>query len=135
MKSITKMPIMAKGVVTAEDARLAVQYGCAGIIVSNHGARQLDGVVSTIDALEEVVQAVQGRVPVVVDSGVRRGTDIVKALALGAKAVMVSRNWDYSLTVAAAVRGFVRSSGHGANRQFLHSNASGSPLVSAETCR
>mmetsp|Transcript_16716 Transcript_16716/g.68463 ORF Transcript_16716/g.68463 Transcript_16716/m.68463 type:complete len:186 (+) Transcript_16716:776-1333(+) len=91
LKSITKMPILAKGVVTAEDAVLAVENGCAGIIVSNHGARQLDGVVSTIDALEEVVNAVQGKVPVFVDSGVRRGTDIVKALALGAKACLVSR--------------------------------------------
>lgn len=87
------MPILAKGIVTAEDAVLAVQHGCAGIIVSNHGARQLDGVISTIDALEEVVQAVRGKIPVIVDSGVRRGTDIVKALALGAKGVMVMSNF------------------------------------------
>mmetsp|Transcript_18759 Transcript_18759/g.46084 ORF Transcript_18759/g.46084 Transcript_18759/m.46084 type:complete len:385 (+) Transcript_18759:85-1239(+) len=91
LKSITKMGIVVKGVVTAEDARIALDVGCAGILVSNHGARQLDGVVSTIDALEEVVQAVNGRIPVFVDSGVRRGTDIVKALALGATAVCVGR--------------------------------------------
>uniref|UniRef100_A0A7S2ZF81 FMN hydroxy acid dehydrogenase domain-containing protein n=3 Tax=Rhodosorus marinus TaxID=101924 RepID=A0A7S2ZF81_9RHOD len=100
LKSITKMPILAKGVVTAEDAVLAVENGCAGIIVSNHGARQLDGVVSTIDALEEVVNAVQGKVPVFVDSGVRRGTDIVKALALGAKACLVGRPIVWGLSVA-----------------------------------
>mmetsp|Transcript_11172 Transcript_11172/g.34217 ORF Transcript_11172/g.34217 Transcript_11172/m.34217 type:complete len:392 (+) Transcript_11172:142-1317(+) len=100
LRSITKMPILAKGIVTAEDTVLAIQHGCAGIIVSNHGARQLDGVVSTIDALEEVVQAAQGRVPVFVDSGVRRGTDIVKALALGAKGVLIGRPVVWGLSVA-----------------------------------
>ncbi|KAK4535999.1 hypothetical protein CDCA_CDCA07G2024 [Cyanidium caldarium] len=99
LKSITKMPILVKGVVTAEDARRALQAGVGGIWVSNHGARQLDGVVSTIDALEEVVHAVQGRVPVFMDSGVRRGTDVVKALALGADGVLIGRPILWGLAV------------------------------------
>lgn len=99
LQGITRLPIIVKGVVTAADAKIAVQMGCGGIIVSNHGARQLDGVVSTIDALEEVVEAVQGRIPVFVDSGVRRGTDILKALALGATAALVGRPVVWGLTV------------------------------------
>ncbi|CAI0548491.1 unnamed protein product [Linum tenue] len=86
LQTITSLPILVKGVLTAEDAKLAVQNGAAGIIVSNHGARQLDYVPATITALEEVVKAAQGRVPVFLDGGVRRGTDVFKALALGASA-------------------------------------------------
>ncbi|XP_047066691.1 peroxisomal (S)-2-hydroxy-acid oxidase GLO4 [Lolium rigidum] len=91
LKSITSLPILLKGIVTAEDARKAVEVGAAGVIVSNHGARQLDYAPATISALEEVVKAVAGAVPVLVDGGVRRGTDVLKALALGARAVMVGR--------------------------------------------
>ncbi|PIN04061.1 Glycolate oxidase [Handroanthus impetiginosus] len=91
LQTITKLPILVKGVLTAEDASLAVQEGIAGIIVSNHGARQLDYVPATIMALEEVVKAVQGRVPVFLDGGVRRGTDVFKALALGASGVFIGR--------------------------------------------
>ncbi|VAI37637.1 unnamed protein product [Triticum turgidum subsp. durum] len=80
LQSITTMPILVKGVITAEDARLAVHSGAAGIIVSNHGARQLDYVPATISALEEVVTAAQGRIPVYLDGGVRRGTDVFKAI-------------------------------------------------------
>ncbi|BBH01114.1 Aldolase-type TIM barrel family protein [Prunus dulcis] len=87
LQTITKLPILVKGVITAEDARLAVQYGAAGIVVSNHGARQLDYVPATIMALEEVVKAAQGRIPVFLDGGVRRGTDVFKALALGASGI------------------------------------------------
>jgi isopentenyl diphosphate isomerase/L-lactate dehydrogenase-like FMN-dependent dehydrogenase len=86
-----------KGILTAEGARLCVESGVAGIIVSNHGGRQLDHVGATIEALPEVVQAVQGRIPVLVDGGFRRGTDILKALALGAKAVCVARPYLYGL--------------------------------------
>ncbi|KAL0707840.1 hypothetical protein Bca4012_074266 [Brassica carinata] len=87
LQTITKMPILVKGVLTGEDERIAIQAGAAGIIVSNHGGRQLDYVPATISALEEVVKATQGRVPVFLDGGVRRGTD---ALALGASGIFVS---------------------------------------------
>jgi (S)-2-hydroxy-acid oxidase len=91
LRTITKLPILVKGVLTAEDASLAVQAGAAGIIVSNHGARQLDYVPASIVALEEVVKAAQGRVPVFLDGGIRRGTDVFKALALGASGVFIGR--------------------------------------------
>ena len=80
-----------KGILTSEDAILSVEHGAAGVVVSNHGGRQLDGVAATIDALPEVVEAVAGRIEVLVDGGIRRGTDVVKALALGAQAVLAGR--------------------------------------------
>jgi isopentenyl diphosphate isomerase/L-lactate dehydrogenase-like FMN-dependent dehydrogenase len=85
------LPVLVKGVHTAADARLAIQHGAAGIVVSNHGGRQLDGVPAAIDLLEDVVQEVGGEVEVLVDGGVRRGTDVLTALALGARAVLVGR--------------------------------------------
>jgi isopentenyl diphosphate isomerase/L-lactate dehydrogenase-like FMN-dependent dehydrogenase len=85
------LPVLVKGVLTHEDARLACEHGAAGIVVSNHGGRQLDGVAATIDALPEVVEEVAGRVEVLVDGGIRRGTDVVKAVALGATAVLAGR--------------------------------------------
>ncbi|HLY31368.1 MAG TPA: alpha-hydroxy acid oxidase, partial [Ktedonobacterales bacterium] len=91
LRSITKLPVLLKGILTGEDADLAVQHGVQGIIVSNHGGRQLDGSLATLDALPEVVAAVNGRVEVILDGGVRRGTDVLKALALGARAVQVGR--------------------------------------------
>jgi isopentenyl diphosphate isomerase/L-lactate dehydrogenase-like FMN-dependent dehydrogenase len=87
----TDLPVLVKGVLTAEDARLACEHGAGGVIVSNHGGRQLDGVSATIDALPEVVEAVEGRLEVLVDGGVRRGADVVRALALGAQAVLAGR--------------------------------------------
>ena len=87
----TELPVLVKGIETAEDARLAWEHGAAGVIVSNHGGRQLDGVPATIDALPEVVEAADGRVEVLVDGGVRRGADVVRALALGARAVLAGR--------------------------------------------
>ena len=80
-----------KGVLTAEDASLAVEHGAAGVVVSNHGGRQLDCVLATADALPEVVDAIEGRAAVLVDGGIRRGTDVAIALALGADAVLVGR--------------------------------------------
>ncbi|XP_034695833.1 peroxisomal (S)-2-hydroxy-acid oxidase GLO4 [Vitis riparia] len=97
LRSITNLPILIKGVLTCEDAIKAVEVGVSGIIVSNHGARQLDYVPATISALEEVVRAVGGRVPVLLDGGIRRGTDVFKALALGAQAVLVGRPVIYGL--------------------------------------
>ena len=91
MPSESGLPVVVKGVLTAEDARLACEHGAAGLVVSNHGGRQLDGVSATIDALPEVVDAVDGRIEVLLDGGVRRGTDVVKALALGARAVLAGR--------------------------------------------
>ena len=85
------MPVLVKGVLTGEDASLAVEHGAAGVVVSNHGGRQLDCVSATADALPEVVDSVAGRGTVLVDGGLRRGTDVVIALALGADAVLVGR--------------------------------------------
>jgi isopentenyl diphosphate isomerase/L-lactate dehydrogenase-like FMN-dependent dehydrogenase len=85
------LPILVKGLITGEDAALAVEHGAAGVVVSNHGGRQLDNAPATIDALPEVVEAVAGRIPVLIDGGIRRGTDVAVALALGAQAVLVGR--------------------------------------------
>jgi isopentenyl diphosphate isomerase/L-lactate dehydrogenase-like FMN-dependent dehydrogenase len=85
------MPLLLKGILTREDATLAIEHGVAAIIVSNHGGRQLDGVAASLDALPEVVEAVAGRCEVYVDGGIRRGTDVLKALALGARATLVGR--------------------------------------------
>eukprot|EP01135_Chromosphaera_perkinsii_P005532 Nk52_evm81s352 gene=Nk52_evmTU81s352 len=91
LQSITHLPVVVKGVLTAEDACLAVEYGAKAIIVSNHGARQLDGVPATIECLPEISKAVADRCEIYVDGGVRRGTDVLKAIALGARAVFVGR--------------------------------------------
>ncbi|KAB1218326.1 Peroxisomal (S)-2-hydroxy-acid oxidase GLO4 [Morella rubra] len=91
LKSITNLPILIKGILTREDAIKAAEVGVAGIVVSNHGARQLDYCPATITVLEEVVHAVGGKIPVLFDGGVRRGTDVFKALALGAQAVLIGR--------------------------------------------
>ena len=93
------LPVIVKGVLTHEDALLACEHGAAAIVVSNHGGRQLDGVPATLDALPEVVDAVAGRVEVLVDGGIRRGTDVVKALALGARAALAGRAVLWGLTV------------------------------------
>ena len=92
-------PVLVKGVLRGEDAALAVEHGAAGVIVSNHGGRQLDGSVATVDALPEVVDAVEGRAPVLVDGGIRRGIDVAIALALGADAVLVGRPALWGLAV------------------------------------
>ncbi|HEX9875967.1 MAG TPA: alpha-hydroxy acid oxidase [Gammaproteobacteria bacterium] len=97
LKSATSMRVVLKGIVTAEDAELSVRYGADGIIVSNHGGRSEAGGRSTIESLPEIVAAVRGRVPVLIDGGFRRGTDIFKALALGADAVCVGRPYVWGL--------------------------------------
>jgi 4-hydroxymandelate oxidase len=102
LRSLTSLPILLKGILTAEDAALAVQHGVDGIIVSNHGGRQLDGVAASIEVLPEVVEAAQGHCEIYLDGGVRRGTDVLKALALGAQAVLVGRPVLWGLAVAGA---------------------------------
>ncbi|XP_039034441.1 peroxisomal (S)-2-hydroxy-acid oxidase GLO4-like [Hibiscus syriacus] len=97
LRSITNLPVLIKGVLTREDAIKGVEVGVDGIIVSNHGARQLDYAPSTISVLEEVVGAVKGKVPVLFDGGIRRGTHVFKALALGAQAVLIGRPAVYGL--------------------------------------
>jgi isopentenyl diphosphate isomerase/L-lactate dehydrogenase-like FMN-dependent dehydrogenase len=94
------VPLVVKGILTAEDARLACEHGAAAVVVSNHGGRQLDGVSSSLDALEEVVHAVGGRAEVLLDGGVRRGTDVLKALALGARGVLIGRAMVWGLAAA-----------------------------------
>jgi 4-hydroxymandelate oxidase len=100
LRSISPLPLLVKGVLTAEDALLAAEHGAAGIIVSNHGGRQLDGVPASLDVLPEVFEAVGERVEVLVDGGVRRGTDVLKALALGARAAFAGRAILWGLAVA-----------------------------------
>jgi isopentenyl diphosphate isomerase/L-lactate dehydrogenase-like FMN-dependent dehydrogenase len=91
LRSLTALPIILKGILTAEDAVLAIEHGVDGIVVSNHGGRQLDSVPASIEALPEVVEAAGGRCEIYLDGGIRRGTDILKALALGARAVLIGR--------------------------------------------
>ena len=99
---MTSLPILLKGILTAEDALLALERGVSGIIVSNHGGRQLDSAIASIDALPEIVEAVAGRCEVYLDGGIRRGSDVLKALALGARAVMVGRPIFWGLAVNGA---------------------------------
>lgn len=101
--SITKLPVLLKGILSAEDAEMAIQHGFAGIIVSNHGGRVLDTMPATIDVLPEITAAVAGRVPVLMDGGIRRGTDVLKAIAFGASAVLIGRPYIFALSVGGAV--------------------------------
>jgi isopentenyl diphosphate isomerase/L-lactate dehydrogenase-like FMN-dependent dehydrogenase len=100
LRERTRLPILLKGILHADDARRALDAGVDGIVVSNHGGRQVDGAIATLDALPAVAEAVGGRVPVLLDSGVRAGADIFKALALGASAVLIGRAYVYGLAVA-----------------------------------
>ena len=102
LRARTKLPILLKGIQDPRDAALALEHGVDGIVVSNHGGRQVDGAIGSLDALPGVVQQVDGRVPVLFDSGVRSGADAFKALALGATAVLVGRPWVYGLALAGA---------------------------------
>ncbi len=100
LRKQTRLPIVLKGILHPEDARLAVEHGADAIIVSNHGGRQVDGAIAALDALPAVVAAVQTRVPVLFDSGIRYGSDAIKALALGARAVLLGRLYIWGLAVA-----------------------------------
>ncbi|MCW0219494.1 MAG: alpha-hydroxy-acid oxidizing protein [Prosthecobacter sp.] len=101
--SITKLPVILKGVLSPEDAEMAIVRGFAGIIVSNHGGRILDTMPATIDVLPQIASKVAGRVPILLDGGIRRGTDVLKAIALGASAVLVGRPYIFGLSVGGAV--------------------------------
>ncbi len=100
LRSITRLPVLLKGILAPADAKRAVDHGVAGIVVSNHGGRQLDGVPATIEALPEIAGAVDGRAELLVDGGIRRGTDVLKAIALGATAVLIGRPYVYGLAVS-----------------------------------
>ena len=100
LKSITRMPLLLKGILRPDDAFRAVEHEVAGIVVSNHGGRQLDGSPATVEVLEEIVEVVDKQLEVFIDGGIRRGSDVVKALALGAKAVMVGRPYVWALAAA-----------------------------------
>ena len=106
LQSLTKLPVVVKGILRGDDAQKALEHGARGVIVSNHGGRQLDGAIASLDALPEVVAAVGDKAEVLVDGGIRRGTDILKALALGAKAVLVGRPvlWGLAVGGEAGVR-------------------------------
>jgi L-lactate dehydrogenase (cytochrome) len=108
IREVWKGPIITKGVLSADDARRAIDEGSVGVVVSNHGARQLDTVSSTLRALPEVVKAVGGQAEVLMDGGIRRGADIAKALCLGAKAVLIGRAYAYGMA-AAGQRGVARA--------------------------
>ncbi len=97
LRGASNLPVIVKGILTAEDARLAVERGAQAVVVSNHGARQLDGVIPSIDALSEVVAGVGGKIPVLMDGGIRRGSDVLKALAIGAKAILIGRPYVWGL--------------------------------------
>ena len=103
LQSITRLPIILKGILHEDDARQAAAMGLAGIVVSNHGGRTLDTAVATADVLPRIAQKLAGDLPILVDGGIRRGTDVLKAIALGATAVMVGRPYVYGLTNAGAV--------------------------------
>jgi lactate 2-monooxygenase len=100
LRSLTALPILLKGIVHLDDARLALEAGVDGLVVSNHGGRQVDGALASLDALPPIVELVDGRIPVLFDSGIRGGADAFKALALGARAVLIGRPYAYGLAIA-----------------------------------
>jgi len=100
LRERVSVPLLVEGILRADDAELARAHGVDGIVVSNHGGRQVDGAIATLDALRPVVEAVGARMPVLLDSGVRGGADVFKALALGARAVLVGRTYAFALAVA-----------------------------------
>jgi lactate 2-monooxygenase len=111
LRERTKLPILLKGILHPDDARMALEHGMDGIVVSNHGGRQVDGAIATLDALPAIAEAVEDRIPVLLDSGIRGGSDAFKALALGASAVLLGRPYVWGLAIAgeAGVREVIRN--------------------------
>ncbi|WP_424139810.1 alpha-hydroxy-acid oxidizing protein [Roseomonas chloroacetimidivorans] len=111
LRQRTRLPIILKGILYPDDARQALDAGVDGIIVSNHGGRQVNGAVSSMEARPGIVDAVDGRVPILFDCGIRTGADIIKAIALGARAVLIGRPYVYALALAgeAGVREVIRN--------------------------
>ena len=99
LRSLTSLPLVIKGIRTGEDARMCVENGVDGILASNHGGRQIDGTLSSVETLPEIVEAVQGRAEIYLDGGMRRGADVLRALALGARAVLIGRPFFWGLAV------------------------------------
>ncbi|MEU6024189.1 alpha-hydroxy acid oxidase [Micromonospora sp. NPDC047134] len=142
LREVTALPILLKGVLHPADAALAVSHGVDGVLVSNHGGRQLDGTLATLDALPAVVEAVAGRLPVLLDGGIRRGTDILVALALGATAVLIGRPvlWGLAVGGAAGVRQVLDLLHADLDRAMALVGAAGpadlrGDLVATEACR
>jgi 4-hydroxymandelate oxidase len=100
LRSITRLPVLLKGILSPGDAERAIEAGASGIVVSNHGGRQLDGAIATVAALPAIADRVAGRLPILLDGGVRRGTDVLKALAYGARAVLIGRPYLWGLAAA-----------------------------------
>jgi lactate 2-monooxygenase len=111
LRSITGLPVLLKGVCHRDDVRKAIDHGVSGVVVSNHGGRQLDGAIGTLDALPVVVEAADSKLEVLIDSGVRGGADVMKAVALGAKAALIGRPYAYAMAShgAEGVRHLIRS--------------------------
>ncbi|NQV05848.1 alpha-hydroxy-acid oxidizing protein [bacterium] len=127
-REVTGLPVIVKGILDPHDALRAVDFGASGVVVSNHGGRQLDGAISTADALPAVVAAVEGRVPVLVDGGIRSGADVMKALSIGASAVLVTRPiiWGLALDGADGVTAVLNE----LHDELVHTMAlSGTPTV------
>jgi len=103
LRAMTSLPIVLKGVLHPDDARLAIEHGVDGLVVSNHGGRQVDGAIAALDALPAIAAQVGGRIPVLMDSGIRSGADVFKAIALGASAVLLGRPYVYGLAIAGEV--------------------------------
>lgn len=100
LRTVTRLPVLLKGILTVEDARLALEHGMDGIIVSNHGGRQVDGSITALEALEAIAPEMGDKIPLLFDSGIRNGADVFKALCLGARAVCLGRPWVYGLALA-----------------------------------
>ncbi len=124
LREVWPGPIVAKGVLTGDDARRAIDVGAAGVVVSNHGGRQLDGVSATLRVLPEIVKAVNGQVEVLMDGGVRRGGDIIKAICMGARAVLVGRAYAYGMA-AAGTPGVHRADRHSSRGSGTHDETAG----------